>query len=321
MKMQSKKQSKKFYKKSFTLAYRILLRIKKGMYQEQIARQLKLPTQNIYYHIRKLEKKGYIKSILRTSSKIYTITEEGKEFLKSIKQSKKFSLSVKEKNTRLHNLSIKFPILKDNPHATFDRKTSINNWVKKYTTITFPVGITIEKTPRHVIAHFHQFQTRQKRFATDFFTHVFRGVNYVYYYLIKQKRIKIDPYNATIIRQHIAVESPEYNGKIPSNRTAELNLKRSASSVLPTNFMAKAWLDKSLGNVDIETNDFVYEEKLLQMPEIVHEMGDKFIPAITNLTQQINLHLEVQEQQLSAVIQLKKEISDLAKVIKELNKK
>jgi len=310
----------KIYKKSLTSIYRILVRISQGMYPSQIARQLNMSKSHVNYFLKRLERCGYIKREFRTNFVCYSLTEKGNELLKNIRSSK-FSLPVREKHVRTHTLTIKFPILKDNPEAKFDSKVEINNWIKQYALVTFPIGITIEKTTKHVVVYFHKFYTKQSNFLSDFFSWVLRGVYYVYYYLMKEKGIQIDIFSGEIIRQHIANESPEFNKRVERKKTVEVSLNRKAKAIYPANFVAKAWIDRSLGNVEIETNDMVYEEKLLLMPEIVHALDKKLAPVLENLTKQINLHLEIQTQHIKAISELRQNINELVKVIKKMEEK
>ena len=318
-------KSKKIREK-FLLYYRILSRIEKGMYPSQIARQLGFSLQRLRYHIKKLEADGLIVRKFRSNFVFYEVTPLGKRFLyhyrKKVTEVKNFSLPVSSKNVRLHNLAIKFPILKDNPSAEWDRKVEINNWVKNYCVVTFPVGITIEKTSKHIIAHFHQFQTDQEMFLSEFYNWVLKGCYYVYYYLIREKGIQIDLFRGEIIKEHIANEHPELNDKIDPRKTVEISLGRKAQSIFPANFQAKAWIDRSLGSVDIETNDLLYEEKLLMMPETVHEIRSLMvqnIAVVNEFAKQIALHLEVMQNISHSLSQLNLMLSDLNKALKKLS--
>jgi len=318
--MESQKTSQKNFR-NFLLLYRILRRIQKGMYPTQIARQLNTSKQRIFYYLIKAERLGLVEKINRSNTVFYVITKKGENFLLEVKKS---SLPVREKVTRLHNLAIKFPIVQDNPQAQFDKKVEINNWIKQYSVVTFPIGITIEKTSKNVIVYFHQFSTKQQMFLTEFFSWVLRGVYYVYYYLKREKGITIDIFNGEIIREHLANASPEFNEKVEKRKTVEVSLGRNAFSIYPSQEPARAWIDRSLGNVDIETNDMIYEEKLLLMPEVVFDLAkniDKLNPLLDNLAKQINLHLEVQYQQLETMKQLRKSLDELFALIKEMRKR
>jgi len=311
--MRSKKFKSKFYKKSFTSIYRILRCIGKGMYPSQIARQLNLPKQNINYFIRKLEAQGFIKRELRTNIACYVLTDSGVKLLEHLR-SKKFSLPSRKSDTsiRLHNLVIKFPILKDNPNAKWERVgEEINNWVAKYSVVEFPVGITIKKTPKSIIVYFHQFYTRREQFLSDFYNWVLRGIYYVYFFLLKDKGIQIDLLNAKVIREHIANESPEFNETVPKKKTVEVRFKRKARSIFPSVSESRAWIDRSFGNVDIETNDMIYEEKLLLMPEIIYALDKKLAPTLEKLSEQINLHLSVLRKISKAIEKLNERLDKL----------
>lgn len=308
------------YDKSYISIYRILLRIKKGLYSDEIARQIRMKKGSVSRFIKKLEEFNYISRVLRSNCVIYEVTPKGHAWMNDYKMARSgkntnSSLSMKEKNTRLHNLAVKFPILKDNKEAKFDKKVEINNWTKQYSTLSYPMGMTLEKTTKSVIVYFHQFQTTQEMFLSDFYNWVFKGTYYVYYYLMKQG-ITIDIFSGEIIREHIANESPELNDRIPKNKTVEVGLDRKARAIFPANFMAKAWLDRSMGDVDIETNDMIYQEKLLLMPENIHSMRqdlENLGPTLQALTQQINLHLQVQED-------TRKVLAEMSKTLKVMRK-
>jgi hypothetical protein len=289
LKTESKNTSKKICR-NFLLLYRILKRVEKGQYYSSIARQLRISKQKCRYYIYKAIGKNLLKIKFRSSCLFCVLTPKGREFLLQVKTS---SLPVRENFTRLHNLALKFPIMRDNQSAKFDQKVEINNWIKEYVKISFPIGITIEKTTRSIIIYFHQFQTSQEMFLTDFFSWVLKGIIYIDYYLEKQG-IKVDLLNAEVIREHIANDEPEYNEKIDRKKTVEISLNRKARSILPPTFDAKAWIDKSLGNVEIETNDMIYEEQLLMMPHnitrIIKEVQD-LKPIFVDLMDSINLEI------------------------------
>lgn len=291
--MTSKKISKKKQKK-LLLIHRILTLIKKGKYASEIARQLNKSKQFINYWLNQCLEQNLIEKKIRSSFQEYELTEQGKDFLI---ESKNFSLPMKntpKKNIRTHNLNIKFKILKDNPLAKFDKETAINNWVKKYITTSFPLSLTIEKTTKSIILYVHEFHTEQRNFLNDFYEQVLKATLYTYQFLQK-KGILIDIMDPVITHQHIANESPEHNEAVDKG-VFEMNFNRDAKSIFPTQMTAKAWIDRSKGNVDIETNDMIYEEKLLAMPETVHELYSKTLPILNAYGHQISLHLKAIKQ-------------------------
>ena len=288
--------------KNVLLLYRILKAIKKGMYPAQIARQLRLSKQLVSYHIKQAEKKGLVKLEFRTNFNSYILTEKGLEFIRKVK---KVSIPSTSSSVRLHNLAVKFPILRDNPGAEWDEENELRNWIEGYSRVSFPVGLTVKKTTRSVVVYFHQFRTVRPMFLTEFYSWVLKGIILVQMWLSREKGILIDVMNGEVLRQHVANESPEFNKRVGKRMTVEVKLGRRAESVYPSREDAKAWIDRSLGNVDIETNDMLYEEKLLMMPEYMHQVASTFIPAVEELGKQIRLHLEVLQGIKQAIEELR----------------
>ena len=277
-------------RENFLLLYRILKAINKGMYPAQIARQLRLSKQLVWHHVKRAEKNGLIKFEFKTNFSSYRLTEKGLEFLRKVKS---VSIPSTKASVRLHNLAIKFPVLRDNPNAVWEGENELRNWVEKYASLSFPIGVTIKKTTRSVIVYFHQFSTRRGEFLSDFYNWVVKGIILVQQFLLREKGILIDVMNGEVLRQHVANEAPEFNKAIGKRTTVEVKLGRKAEAVYPSREEARAWIDRSLGNVDVETNDMLYEEKLLMMPEYMHEIASRFLPAVEELARQINLHLDV----------------------------
>jgi len=287
------------------LLYRIMRGIQKGMYPTQIARVLRLPKSTVLYHVKNLEKLGLVKRRFRTNFLVFEITEKGLDFMRKVRRGSIPSRKNVEPGTRLHNLVIKFPILKDNPDAKWDSENELRNWVEKYLRVEFPIGLTIKKTTRHVLVYFHQFRTRRSAFLSDFYNWVMKGVILVQQFLMNEKGIVIDVFDGRVVRQHVANESPEFDKHVERGSTAEVKLGRDAVSIFPSDEEARAWLDKSLGLLDIETNDMLYEEKLLMMPEYMHEIARRFLPAVEQYARQIRLHLEVLQGIKQAVEELR----------------
>lgn len=190
--------------------------------------------------------------------------------------------------------------------ASFGKEVKINNWIKKYSVIKFPIGVTIEKTPKNVIAHFHQFSTDQAKFLTDFYQWIFKGISYVAYYLQKEKGIRIDIVAGEIVNEHIANERPDLDKVLPEGRVVSIKTGRKGQSIFPMKQDSKAWIDASLGHKEIETNDMLYEEKLLAMPETLDRLATEFTPAIKQLSDNIVLHLEVLKEIKEAVREMRK---------------
>jgi len=264
----------KFRKKNLTSIYRILTLIhKKHYYGSRIARALGMSRQLVGYYLKKLEKEGLIKRELRTSFISYQLTEKGKDFhrkLRGVLQSKNFSLPTMEE-LRLHNLAIKFPLLKDNPEFEWERANDrIRNWVERYK--TFPqMDITLKKTTRSIILYLHQFNAKD---YSEFLNRLMLSILAIYSYL-KRHDIDIDIFNAKVISQHLAItmnrKLEESIKKVIGNRkvTIEKDLNRKAKSIYPSDLRAKAWIDWRLGRMELGTNDLEYMENFILMPERV----------------------------------------------------
>lgn len=275
--------------------YKILKYIKEGQYEASISRLMKVPRTTTQERIKRLLALGLIKVDIKSSATFYKLTKDGYQILQ-LSNRRTFSLPTRKAKTRMHRLNVKFRILKDNEKAKFEAEHQLNNWIQKFTRIKFPVGITIRKTPKSIIAMFHEFETDNSRVIEDFFNHVMRGTQYIYYYCKRKLDIEIDVFDMEVLDQHIVNEKPELAGKIEERKTTTLDLNRRAKSYFKTNLKAKAWLDHSRGIPEIETNDFLYQEKLLAMPEKIDILEEKLFPLMHEFTRQIALHMETQQE-------------------------
>lgn len=291
----------KLHEKVRNYTYKLLILIKQGKYQAEICRQLNLPKSTVNSRIKRLEAYGFITTDIRTTCHIYKLTKKGYLYLRDYKYELSRYPRQRSIIKRLHRLNIKFPILQDNPNVKFDKEYELNNWIQKFVRLSFPISVTIKKTPKSVIAMFHQFETDRRTALTDFFNHVFRGAYYVYYYMMKKHNVIIDMGHVEMLDQHIANQRPDLQGKLDKRKTYTLDLGRKSKSFFETDLNAKAWIDRSRGLPEIETNDMFYEEKLLTMPETLHDLNNELKPTISALTQQIKLHLEVQKETLKTL--------------------
>lgn len=250
--------------------------------------------QCLRYHISRLIQQGYVKRSLRTSYAENELTPKGRRYLSELKQS---SLPVRtplKGSVRVHNLTLKFPILQDNPSARFDRSVELTHWVKDYTSVTFPISVMLERTTKSIIVDFRQFQTSKPLFEVEFLQWVTKGIFWVYAFLWKEYEIKVDVFDYEVLRQHLATEAPEFEGAIPPRVQAEVEFPRKATS-LQKNLKqrSKAWIDRSLGKLEIETNCDTYEVNVVKMPERIAHIDAALAPTIDRLSNELRLHLEV----------------------------
>lgn len=303
--MKSKASSKvtKVVAKVRQRQYKILLLVKKGAYTTQIARQLNIPRTTVQSQIKRLLANGLIETEFVSTFKSYKLTAKGYRALKCYGD--EISRYLRQSNRRLHRLDVNFKILRDNPNAKFDKiNRRFNNWIPEYTKVTFPIGMTFLRTPNTIVVKFHEFETSKRMCLTDFFSHILRGCFYAHHFLRTRYKIEVDIPDR-ITDQHIVNERPDLKGKVDEKKTTTLCLNRKSKSIVDTDIEAKAWLDHSKGLPEIETNDFLYEERLLKMPETVERMGIEFNESIKDLTQQIKLHLKATEEWRKSAIEIR----------------
>ncbi|MCW4020836.1 MAG: helix-turn-helix domain-containing protein [Candidatus Bathyarchaeota archaeon] len=104
---------------------RILVLLDAGNYPAKIARILGFSKQKVYYWIKKALARGFIERKSRDVIALYRLTPKGEEW------SKKFLDGVEGRSfrvVRLHNVVLKYPILKQ-PDIRIDwRKVELQNW-------------------------------------------------------------------------------------------------------------------------------------------------------------------------------------------------
>jgi predicted transcriptional regulator len=311
----------KFQQNLLLIRRRLLRLFQQGLYVSQAAKQLNISKQLCLYYTKGLTRQGYLNRDYKSAYANYSLTPKALRFLSKVKD---FSLPMSHINTRLHNISIEYPILQDNPKATWDKDTQLRNWIAHYDYCDLPIDVTIKKTPGKIIAYYKQFSTSAASFLPEFFKWQRKSEYYLKLYLQKEKGILIDEVNGEFLHHHIATDAQQYEGVLDKRSSVEVDLGRPAVSILPVKEQnAKAWYDRSLGKVEIETNDLLYNEKLVRMPEEVFKISGSiadFTQAVDALTKQINLHLEVQRESLKTQIQTGKTLEELNKAIKELRR-
>jgi DNA-binding MarR family transcriptional regulator len=325
---------------NFLLLYKILYGIKKGAYPSQIAKRLGISKQLVNYYLKRFLKENLIEKEFRTSFSKYKLTEKGIEYLKKLKIKLKRMEKVKAsknlfntyernflQNYRLHNLAIKFPILEENKELSknlnWDKEIQLQNWntqIKQF----IPYGITLKKTTKSIIVYIHQFQTKD---FSDFINKILIVNTFVYDFLQKNG-IKINIYDGKVISQHIASKiqnniAETIKQKVGHKATAEVDFDREAKSIYPTELKAKAWIDYSFGDMEIETNDLVYLENFILMPERVRrfeEMANFIIQQQYEFAKNLQKHIEVLDKIGKGIEALNEGINKLNSELEKLKK-
>lgn len=296
--MSQSKQRQKTDAKILPFTYLLLLKLDQGQYAKQIAIGTERTRQAIQYHIRKLEKDGLIERDVRTSCSFYRLTNKGRQFVKNYKlpESKHFSPPITK--ARHNNFVMKFPILIDNPEAKWQEEVSAHTWVKKKDILYNPVPLTIIKTTKNVLIYVHEFETDNKMFLSDYIRKTDKARFFVYFYLKKEKGIEIDLINGETISEETAKIMPELEGEINPSKKTMIQFQRDAQSFYPTKTNARAWIDNSKGKPEVETNDMLYEEKVIMMPERIEKLEKAFDKITENqviFAENLATHLKVLE--------------------------
>jgi DNA-binding MarR family transcriptional regulator len=139
----SPSQSQKFYRKSLTLLRLILKLVKDGYYPAKIAKIVGKSRQTVHYHIKKLEKMGYIELATRDAITIYSVTQAGQNFLEGVERR-----VFRGRCLRLHNVVFKYGIL-SGPVRVVDwgRVVRLRNWGQL---VGSELGLTVRKNPDSV---------------------------------------------------------------------------------------------------------------------------------------------------------------------------
>jgi len=295
------------YFRSLTLPYQVLKRLDRGEYGAQIAKEIGITKQGVQHYITKLSGYNFIESEFRGTFKAWKLTKEGRTFLRFAKHtSKAISLGTTKpllpRTTRLHALNVKFPILKEKDGVPWTQEVKLTNWIQKSRPADWDprIEISLVKKTKCVVACFHTLKSTKPLFISEFMGKIVQGTFYIYAYL-NNRGITVDPFNAKIISQHIANESPEYENGVDKTLTVSKKLHRKVGGPFLSDLEAKAWIDRSEGMLEVETNDLIYEEKLLEMPETLYDLKTDLIPIMEDFAKNIRLHLEVQRQTLKTL--------------------
>ena len=129
-----------------------------------------------------------------------------------------------------------------------------------------------------------------------FFSELLGWFNFVLWRVIKwltDNGVVVDISSMRVVAQETASKAEEFDEAV-EQRKATVDLGRtSITPIGESNIKARAWIDRSHRKLEIESNDLVYVEKLLMMPEIVYALNQKLTPILVELSDQIKLHLEV----------------------------
>jgi len=293
-----------------------------GISITKLARILKKSPSVISRKVRNLKDKN----LIQKSTYGYTLTGLGKLRLLRSENPRIAKTSLPMKNTtgnlsfrsRFHDLKLKIPMLvKGSP---LERKVKINNWVKEYQNIDLPMPITIEATTKSIILHFyeHEFE-RDNDFMVQSWMWMWKGAHGAEYYL-SQFGYKLDMINAEVINQHIATQQEKpIDTRVPKHTQITVGLERNQATFTgKTKKEATAWLEKSKGIAEVESDDLTYQEKLILMPEKVHDIK-KELASLENSIPRLNkVNAKLARTNINLAVNMETHVSIMQKIDKGL---
>lgn len=303
-----------------------------------LVKLLKKHKTTIYETINSCQEQGLVLRIGKSPA-VYELTGSGKIFVMRVERNVgsilkvgKTSLVVNKKNIRLHRTTIKFKLLDDSGDVV--RWTSVQQmkgWVKKFLKFRGEIingeacDFTVEKTTKHLILYYSKDVPRSKDAQRLLFDFTLRLVIYCEHWF-RSRGVVFDDTSGVTIHQHLASEEAT-NSMVDTSTEVQIGLGRGASSFFGTEMWAKAWVDWSKKRdrsvMDIESNDLVYLEKKVLVPELVVDIrrdqrfiGSVFAEMSLNLAEyntNIKLHTAVQRKQLQNLEKMNKLLQRLGK--------
>lgn len=294
----------------------ILESINDGLIPKQITRKLSWSKTKLHYHTNKLIEQGLITKSGHGVSTIWELTQKGNLYLHNKdpnfsigKVASQSSISIESSSNikkpkdykvidvHVHALRIKFDLINDGSSDFWVRNSDMVYYKKYY---RYEKEFTIEKTSKSIIIHidFHISLNDPKLFEDDFGDKLLSKINRSVEFLDLNK-IEIDKTKPMDINVEYAIETPltrelrKFTGL--SSEYLDLNRLREKLFKEGLDQEAYAKFDGS-HKKSLETVDRLYVRKILEMPEVIDGLDKKLTPAIDKLTEQINLHLEVQKE-------------------------
>lgn len=299
---------------------RILNMLRSGMYASKIAGILKISRMGMSKKLKRMEDEGLIKSS-GNYPKFYTVTNKAKSakglhLSPPVKATPTTSRKqpLTEQKIRLHDFKVKIPITTMGQKLKNEKTININNWVKRYYEGDLPVDAKLEITTKSAIIHFYETDIpRSLGFSKAISEFAISGCAAVASFL-GLHGYKLDFQHPKVISQHLASKtSEEVDKQVAEGTTFKIMMSYNAKSITgDMTQTASAWVDKSKGLLEIETNDMLYEKMLLEMPLRMVRLQDyltKFGENISKYDENISKHLEVLNK-------MEKSLDDLSTTMK-----
>jgi DNA-binding MarR family transcriptional regulator len=261
------KKSKNIFSSHFT--FTILSKLSQAYRPSQIATQLGVTPQAIYYHTDRMVEADLIHKDISNGIK-WTLTDKGKFILKQ-----KATGSVNSFNnyqtrlipTRLDNLSFEFMIASPIPSDPILKWNEMKNGVSKCSFKYDSHTVELIKSGKGSVMLIHL----NKKYCFDWCKELIKQYNLAIHYA-KQSAIKfsvqISDDGYPIKRPHIAYEHDLIASYLAASYTSQIETRKGNDDYA-------AWIDSSNGSGEFETDDPDYVYLYLMMPKTVDDIANK----------------------------------------------
>jgi hypothetical protein len=324
---QSKTLRKTLYFHSFTSTasvYRqVAILLIAGKRKAEIARDLRMSKQNVQNYASRLESSRIIERGPRTSFLPYKEGKNFQEFIQSKTQVKDFEEGVPQPpsffkpNVRIHDHRFVIPIKEEAPPPAGFWQFSKGKRRYRFHLSKSQGKITIENSGGNIKIYIQEKELpmrpsfrKESKLATE--KTLLEVIE-----LLHEAGLNLRISELQEVHLHSASEMDKGKGAIDPKKTTEMELGRNAEGDLqeiPTE--AKAWIDRSKGQPELETNDLAYQEKLVMMPEFVCQIAEQ-MKQNSDFAKNIELHLQVERETKDALKELRAAINQLYAKVKE----
>jgi DNA-binding MarR family transcriptional regulator len=250
---------KSIFNSRFTLP--ILVKIARGYRPILIAKQLEITPQALHYHTDNLIDADLVVKV-KGVELMWMLTQKGELILKELLRRSVSPFNNSSVPIRLENVSVAFKILNQIPDNDRLKWSNMNNGVAKCTAIKNDHTVELVKSEKgHSTMLIHLSKQHCFNQYDKLFSQAYLALHYAKQ-AATQFGIQIVEYGSLVKRPHIAFEKDMIATFLAASQTAEIN----------TEGEGKAWLDASMGDGELETNDPEYVYKYLIMPENVMNM-------------------------------------------------
>ena len=288
------------------VTYNVLLKINDGLYAKQIATDLKRSKTSISRHIKKLIKMRLIEEELRSSCKIYTITQRGKTAIKNRSLHKVSYIPTIKLGT---HLSIKIPITK---HGRIKSWNTVNdkfrNSIIRHKDLSSYIdGVSIKEGNKSLTIYIKHRKLNTLKQTIPLVTSSMiwaMGFFMANGYELDYENYCVNDIHSTVWTKEVG-QVAEEGGKF----TVAFPWDRKKITPRDPGQQARAWTDGT-PEWNVESNDIDYMEKFLRMPVKVARIEKD----MENLTKDMAMYAEHLASHTEFII-------SAAKIMKKLDKR